>query len=583
MARRSIRGGTSASKVLVNLVAVGAASLLALAACDGGGTNAPTEPSSLADCKTEPLTCNSGTTQPGGTVTYTIEKVITGWNLNHADSNTFDFAEVLGGVLAGGPFVVPPDFNVVENPDYVESVDVVSTDPMVIEYTLNTDAVWNDGSPVGIDDFDYAWKTLNGKDCPSCEAASTAGYEQIESLEANGNVITATFTDPYADWKGLFGGLYPAHVAAQHGDLSTPDGLYAAFTWFNGADNVPDYSAGPYIITDYDKDVSVTLEPNDRWWGEVKPSLDKLVFRIITEQAQEVPALQSKEVNVIYPQPNQDIVDAVKGIADVSYVSSQGLTWEHLDLNTANPLLADKALRSAIFTAVDREDIIAKTVGQFTEGLKPLGSHNFVPGQAGYKDLITDSGQGAGDVDAAKQILTDAGYTGVGTDLKTPDGTDVSLRFGFTQGNTLREQTGALVQGYLRALGIDVQLAPFASLGGTLGSGDYDIIIFAWVGGPFPYGGAIQLWGSESESNYNHFTSTESDELLQQAATESDSATADGLLNQSDEILTADAVVLPLFQKPTFLAAYNNIVNIRDNASNAAPVYNVQEWGIRAT
>jgi peptide/nickel transport system substrate-binding protein len=377
--------------------------------------------------------------------------------------------------------------------------------------------------------------------------------------------------------------MYPAHIAAEHGDLSTPEGLYAAFTWFNDAANYPTWSGGPYIITDYQKDQSVTLEPNDKWWGEAKPTLDKVVFRIITEQAQEVPALRNKEVNVIYPQPNKDIVDAVKQLADVTYVSSQGLTWEHIDLNTANPLLADRELRAAIFTAIDREDIIAKTVGQFTEGLTPLGSHNFVPGQAGYKDLITPSGQGGGDVDAAKSILTAAGYTGVGTDLKTPDGTDVKLRFGFTQGNTLRQQTGELVQKYLQPLGIEVTLAPFASLGGTLGSGDYDMIIFAWVGTPFLYGGAIQIWGSESESNFNHFTSAQSDEYLQKAAKEPNSTVADGLLNQSDELLTADAVVLPLFQKPTFLAAYNNIVNLRDNASSAAPVYNNQEWGIRAT
>jgi len=29
-----------------------------------------------------------------GTVTYTIEKTITGWNLNDTDTNTFDFQEV---------------------------------------------------------------------------------------------------------------------------------------------------------------------------------------------------------------------------------------------------------------------------------------------------------------------------------------------------------------------------------------------------------------------------------------------------------------------------------------------------------
>ena len=58
------------------------------------------------------------------------------------------------------------------------------------------------------------------------------------------------------------------------------------------------------------------------------------------------------------------------------------------------------------------------------------------------------------------------------------------------------------------------------SLGAMLGEGNYDMIIFAWVGGPFPYGGAIQLWGSSSGSNFGGFTSEESDEMLSKAAAE---------------------------------------------------------------
>jgi peptide/nickel transport system substrate-binding protein len=328
-------------------------------------------------------------------------------------------------------------------------------------------------------------------------------------------------------------------------------------------------------------DQSVTLEPNERWWGAVKPSLDTLVFRIITDQTAEVPALQSGEVNAIYPQPNQDIVDGVKAIQGVSYISSQGLTWEHLDLNTANPLLADLELRKAIFTAIDREDIIARTVGVFTEGLTPLGSHNFVPGQAGYQDLVTASGQGGGDVDAAKAILTAAGYTGVGTDLKTPAGVDVAIRFSFTQGNTLRQQTGELVQSYLAPLGIDVTLTPISSLGGTLVSGDFDLIIFAWVLTPFRIGGAKQLWTSTSSSNYGKWVNAESDRLINEAnALVGEDAKAFDLINQANQLMVADAYVLPLFQRETFITVNKQYTNLRPNPTNHGTVYNIGAWGL---
>jgi peptide/nickel transport system substrate-binding protein len=568
------------SKGLVGLVAVGVASLLVVSACGGGSKssgNGSTASSSFADCATKPLTCNSGTTKQGGTVTYTIEKTITGWNLNDTNSNTFDFQEVLDGVLPQGPFVNTPDLKPTLNSDLMVSAEQTSTSPQTIVYKIKPDANWSDGTPINADDFVYSWQTQNGVDCTACTAASNAGYDQIQSVTGsdNGKTVTVVYKAAYADWKGPFGPLYPAHIAKQHGDLA------ASWKWLDAT--VPTYSGGPYQISDYQKDVSVTETPNPKWYGKTKPSLDKLVFRIITDQTQEVPALQNNEVQAIYAQPNADIVNQVKQINGVQSYIGKGLTWEHLDLNLKNSFLGDTKLRQALFTAINRKDIIAKTVGQFVPGMTPLNNHNFMPGMDGYKDVITSTGQGAGDIDKAKQLLTSAGYTGVGTALKTPAGKDVTLRISYTQGNTLRQQTSELIQNELGQLGVKVTVTPIASLGKTLASGDFDMIIFAWVGTPFLFAGAQQLWGSTSDSDYGHWVNTQSDALLKDAAGQTDAQKAIDDLNQADQIMSTDAYVLPLFVKPTFLAAYKNIVNIRDDATQTGPPYNVQEWGIRAS
>ena len=568
------------SRRLIVLVAVGAASLSLISACGKGGAGSPTGNSvstGFADCANQPLDCNSGSTKQGGSLTYTIEKTITGWNLDDTDSNTFDFQEVLDGVLPQGPFINTPDLKPTMNSDMMVSVEQTSTSPQTIVYKIKPEAVWNDGTPINADDFTYSWKTQDGTDCADCAAASTAGYDQIQSVTGSdgGKTVTVVYKKAYADWKGPFGPLYPAHVAKQHGDLA------ASWKWFN--ENVPNYSGGPYQITGYEKDTSVTETPNPKWYGKVKPKLDKLVFRIITDQTQEVPALQNNEVQAIYPQPNQDIVNQVKQIQGVQSYVGKGLTWEHFDLNLKNVALADVKLRQAIFTAVDRKAIIDKTIGQFVPGATPLNNHNFMPGMPGYKDVITSTGQGTGDVTKAKQMLTDAGYKGVGTALQTPSGQDVTLRISYTQGNTLRQQTCELIQNELAGLGIKVNVTPIASLGKTLASGDYDMILFAWVGTPFPFAGAQQLWGSTSDSNYGHWVNAQSDSLLSDAASQTDNAKAIDDLNQADTIMSQDAYVLPLFQKPTFLAVYSNIANIRDDATQTGPAYNVQEWGIRAS
>src|SRR5262249_43494939 len=163
----------------------------------------------------------------------------------------FDFQEVLDGILPNA-FNTNPDFSVVVNTDMLSSAEQTSASPQTIVYKIKPDAVWNDGTPISADDFIYAWQTENGKDCKDCAAASTAGYDQMKSVTGsdNGKTVTVVYDTPYADWQQPFGPMYPAHIAKQHGDLA------ASWKWLN--ENQPTYSGGPFQISEFQKDVSVT-------------------------------------------------------------------------------------------------------------------------------------------------------------------------------------------------------------------------------------------------------------------------------------------------------------------------------------
>lgn len=575
-----------ASKRLTRLVAVAAVALLAASACSktNNASNTPQYSPGFAECETKPNTCNNGPTTPGGDFTMALEKTIPNWFSWDGDGNTYETGQVLNGLLPS-VFIINPDGTIDLNRDLMVSADVTSQSPFTVVYKIQPNAVWSDGTQINADDFIYAYKINNGTDCKDCPVAGTTGYDQVKSVTGsdNGKTVTVIYNNPYADWKALYNSnnaMYPAHIAAKAGDLSTAAGLKASYDAF--VKNTPDWSGGPYMISNYDKDVSVTLSPNPKWYGKTKPTLNKVVFKIIEDQAQEAPALKNNEVQALIAQPNADIVTAVKGISGVNYNLTKGPTWEHIDLNFKNKYLADKALRQAIFTAIDRKAIISKTVGPFFDGAAPLNNHNIMPGQPGYKDVITATGQGAGNIDAAKKILTDAGYTISGTTLKTKSGETVPpLRFGFTNGNALREATGEVVQNELAQLGIQIKLDPFKSLGKALSTGDFDLIIFAWVGSPFLLG-APDLWGTDGGSDYNHYSNTQVDDIMKQVKTTVDYNKVYDLLNQADTIMAGDASVLPLYQKPVFLAVYNKYVNIRNNANLSGPSYNIQEWGLKA-
>jgi peptide/nickel transport system substrate-binding protein len=572
------------------VVALVTGATVALAACGGGATGrgSPRQTrSAFGACDANPNTCNSAASsqlRQGGQLTYVIEKNIANWNLLSNEGNVFHNNEVLKAVLPY-TFVMQPDLTVTMNNDLLDSAKVTNSSPETIVYKIRPTAVWSDGAPITADDFVYNWKLQNGHDCPGCSVFTTAGYDQVRSVVGsdNGKTVTVTLTKPFTDWKQLWSGgspIYPAHIAAQHGDTKTAQGLAASFTWFGA--NVPTYSGGPFQIDNVKNNESVTLVPNPKWSG-TRPKLDRLIYRIITDANQEPTALQNREVQVIYPQPQVDLVQQVRRIPGVSSFVGLGLSWEHFDFNLQNGYLNDPALRTALFTAIDRQAIINKTVGQFATKVKPLNSHNFVPQESSYEDVISETGQGSGNLAKARQILVTAGYKIDGDQLKTPIGLTVPpLRMRYTIGNQVRQVECELFAQMVKPLGITVQVTPTDDLGATTSRGDYDIIVFAWVASPFPYANAVQIWGTGQGNNVGRYSNPDVDRLITAAGSQTDESVAKETLNAADRRLTKDAYVLPLYQKPTFIALYDNIANVRNNSTVDAPPYNVAQWGFRA-
>lgn len=565
------------------VTAIGLIAVLALAACGDSGTGDDKQKSSpgFSECETNPNTCNSGETKQGGTLTVVLEKKLPNWNIFDSDGNTYEAGQAMAGMLPA-PIIVKPDASVEWNRNFfAEEPKVEGESPMKVTLKIRPEAVWDDGTPITAKDFEAFWHWNNGRDCPGCTAAATAGYDLISAVTGsdNGKTVTLTFDKPYPDWMSLFNFLYPAHIAEKVGPLTTPEGLKASFEAFKTT--LPAWTGGPYKIAESKQDESLTLVPNEKWYGSVKPSLEKIVFRIVVDQAQHANALRNKEVQMLISQPNEDLVNQIKTVPGVNFNLAKGPTWEHTDLNLQNEFLKDMPLRQAIFTAIDRKAIIDRTVGRFFQGAAPLDNHIFMPGTKGYKDHVTATGQGSGDVDKAKKILTDAGYRLEGNKLTTPGGKVVGpLRIRYTAGNTLREATAQLIQANLAAIGVPITIQPTDGLGETLESGDFDLIIYAWVGSSFT-SDKKDLFSTDGGGNYGHWSNKEADGYMDEGARTLDADKARELFNKADEIMTREAYNLPLFQKPVLLAIYSDYVNVRNNATAAGPTYNIEEWGLK--
>jgi peptide/nickel transport system substrate-binding protein len=542
----------------VALLAFGAA------ACGGSSTTSTTSGSSAG-----PATVKSG-----GEITYGSDQEPPGFNNNTSKDNNTAVTNMEAGILPS-VFRIQPDNTLKLNSDVYASAELTSSDPETVVYKIKPEAIWNDGTPVSADDFIYLWQNLNGSIADN-DIASTAGYEDIGSVTGsdNGKTVTVVFKNKFPDWRGLFSSAGGNQMLEARVMKTLPGG------WNTGLDKSLPFSAGPYKLESYTPGSNAILVRNDKWFGK-KPNLDRIIVRFLPQSQAQVAALQNNEVQVIYPQPQLDDVAKAKTIAGVTTEINFGQSFEHLDFNFKNTLLADAAIRKAIATGVSDDEIVNSGVKQFSAKAKPLGNRIWLTGQAPYVD---QSGSYAkGNTAAATKLLEDAGYQKGPDGIYAKSGQRLSFRFSTTSGNKLREDTGVLFQNQMKKMGVDIQIdnKPSKVLFPALSKGDFDISLFAWVGNPFPISNNKGVYVTGGGSNYGKYSSPKVDALFAQAVTEFDEKKAADLGNQIDKELWADVVSVPLYQKPTFIAYYSKYGNIHDNPNQEGPLYNVGDWGLK--
>lgn len=569
-------------------VAVAALALLAAGcsgadgASDGSGTTGQPGGDAPNRVSGDLNTVNSADVQPGtGEITMAIEKTITNWNTLTAAGDISETVWVTSA-LYPSVFVIQPDGStLVLNEDLMDSAEVVSQDPTVVEYVISDEARWSDGTPITGADFEYQWRALNRKDCPECQTHDSDGLDKVESLDISddGKTVTATFDGNFSEWQRPFGRLLPAHLAEEHGDLYTSFNEYFVQT-------VPEFSGGPYIITDFQKDVSVTMEPNPEWYGEA-PNLQKITFRMITDTQQTPIALQNNEIQAMYPQPQVDLLNTVQQMDQlgVDYQMNQSLVMETFVFNLSNSYLSDPILRQAIFTALDQQEVIDKTVGQFDDSVTPLGSVMIMQQQEGYQDKVQDLNYGQGDLEAAKTMLTDAGYTIEEGKLLTPDGDEVPpLRSVYSVGNPVRQSSMEVLAASVKELGISLDLESTDSLGDTTQENSpygYDIVVVGYTGSPFLGSNAFKRFTTDTGYNL-HYSDEDVDRLVDEALEATSPEEAIDLVNEADQIVVESAWMMPVYQKPSMFAYYDKYGNLRDNPTISGPAYNIAEWGLIA-
>jgi peptide/nickel transport system substrate-binding protein len=179
--------------------------------------------------------------------------------------------------------------------------------------------------------------------------------------------------------------------------------------------------SGPFKFSHWRPSEEVMLEAFPGHWSP--PKLSRWIMRIVPNQEATLGMLRTGELNFlsIFTGDPRVLAEVPKQSPQIKVVTETDLGFQYIAFNNRRPPFDDPAFRRALSTAVSRPLLIAAAYNGFAE---PAGScvSTALPFWHAKDSVLL-----GGDLNKAKQMLADAGYTLDGGTLRYPAGKKETL------------------------------------------------------------------------------------------------------------------------------------------------------------
>ena len=549
----------------------GAALLLVLALVTGACTR--DQPESREDVLDRDVTEPSGERVDGGSVAVGHEHEPTVLNPLLVEGNLRSTVMATRPVLSGA-YMITPDLRYV--PDLLageaEPAGGVGEEPFTVTWRIRDEAVWSDGTPVSADDLAFTYETMVDEEW-DIETLLRSGFEEITETEVmDAKTWRATFTEVYAPYRTMFETVLPAHVL---------EGQDFNEVWSDGIVDPTSGEAignGPFLFGEWERGRLLTLVRNPEFWGE-PADLEEITFRYDEDVASLLELLGSGDAHMYVPQqPLRVILARLRAMDDLQVQVDAGPVWEHLAFNFSNEMLAKRYVREAIIRAIDREELVDELLRDVNPDATVLHDPLHMENHDAHAPVF---GRYTYDPEAAIQLLEDNSCTREDAQgVFTCDGQELEFRYLSTTGNEQRRQLFEMVRTSLADIGIalvDDLSPPAEALRERLPEGDFDIVSFAWVGGPDPHR-TSSVFVCDGALNYTGYCNEGVSTLLAAGRGILDREDRAAAYNEASALLADDVALVPLFQLPEALALSDHLGGVRVNPTQWGPTWNASEW-----
>jgi len=449
----------------------------------------------------------------------------------------------------------------------VENGGIVQKDDGTYEMTwhLQEGVKWHDGEDFTSEDVCFTWRFVSSEGSETYNSDDYRGIKECKMPDEH--TVVFVWDGLYGSYAGIFEAILPEHLL---GKLTTPEIVQ------NEQYNRSPIGTGPFKFAEWKSGEYIRVVKNENYWrGSDYPKVDEIVFSFMPDDNTRLNALKTGEYHIGEILPLQ--VKEMEGNANGSVILIDSNVFLHLDLNINSDrnkvLFGEKAVRQAIFHAIDRQSI----ADQLMEGTVTVVNGPFNPNGVWVNKEVKGYEY---DVELSKKMLAEAGWAPGSDGILTKDGERFSFTIINRAGRLDRIQVAQVIQAQLKEVGIEVLFETLESAAWTSQwrSGEWDAVVSGWF---LPSDPSITaIYGCGGSNNFTGFCDPELDEIMDASDKDLNFEVRKPLLDQAQVLLSENAFTLPIFAQVTPMYVDNDLTNFLGSGTNFGSFWNVYEWGL---
>ncbi|HET7656865.1 MAG TPA: ABC transporter substrate-binding protein [Bacillales bacterium] len=428
----------------------------------------------------------------------------------------------------------------------------ISPDGLTYTFNLRKGIKFTDGSDFNADSVVYNFKRWkNGKGQFPYYPSMFGGYGDksvIKDVKATGDYqVQITLNRPLAPFL--------KDLAMSAFAIGSPKAIKK---YGKDYDKHP-VGTGPFVFKEWKPNNTITLDKNKNYWKDGYPKLNRLIYKVISDNHARLTALQNGEIDLMEGLNPSDI-KSVKQDKNLQVFYRPSMNIGYLGMTVTRKPFDNVKVRKALNYAINKKAIVNAF---YSEGAK-VATSPLPPSFAAFDKNLKKYSY---DPKKAKELLKEAGY---------PNGFKMELwampvaRPYMPDGKKI----ATAIQADLKKVGIDAKIVTYdwATYLDKTSKGEADAFLLGWTSDNGDADNILYTLLSTDaigSNNYTYYSNKELDKVLLEAQKTTDQQKRIELYKKAQEIIKDNPPWVPLVHSTPALAGKANLMGFKPHPTGS--------------